>query len=580
MISYFPVVTGSLSVSGSVNISGGITASGGITISGSIDSASYAATASFVALAQSASNAIVAQTSSYANNLTVAGTLTAQTLVVQTITSSVDFVTGSTRFGSTIGNTHQFTGSVSITGSLSVNNTTPSFTLTDVAATGNNGNVSIRAEKPGIGYNTLNYIGFQHIFKGGGTESTFLTINSAGAATFASSVKMGNASSAAILTTATGADIIVGSGTDSSPAFQVWDDNSLSIPRFIVTRGGLVRINTTSTLGGGIFGLNGNIEFGGTAGGNYRITNYQAGFLAFGTDNTERMRITSAGFVGINGDPLSNARLSVTDAGAIIVSGNAVAGSTAKGIYVENSNNGDESIGVWFRTGGNHLSGISGQRSNTAGGWGTDLRFYTHEDNTVDLTTTRERMRVSSNGTVFVGTSSVGGSLHIVGTGTAFIVGQSGSGAKQLLVGIDSGTGTSELQSVWQGTAYTRLNLNPNGGQVYAGGSRLDNISDERVKDNIQPITGALDKVLSITGKKFHLKDEEEGKLRYGFIAQELEGILDEFVVQTNMTFKKDDLEVENVKSLDNWASSWSALLVEAIKELNTKFEDYKATHP
>jgi hypothetical protein len=118
MISYFPVVTGSLSVSGSVNISGGITASGGISISGSIASASFASTASFVALAQSASNAVAAQTASFANTLTVAGNLTAQTLVVQTITSSVDFVTGSTRFGSTIGNTHQFTGSVSITGSL------------------------------------------------------------------------------------------------------------------------------------------------------------------------------------------------------------------------------------------------------------------------------------------------------------------------------------------------------------------------------------------------------------------------------------------------------------------------------
>jgi hypothetical protein len=61
-----------------------------------------------------------ALTASYANNFTVAGTLTAQTIVVQTITSSVDYVTGSTRFGSLLSNTHRFTGSVSITGSLNV----------------------------------------------------------------------------------------------------------------------------------------------------------------------------------------------------------------------------------------------------------------------------------------------------------------------------------------------------------------------------------------------------------------------------------------------------------------------------
>jgi hypothetical protein len=123
MVQYFPIVTGSLTVSGSLLVSGGITASGGISISGSIASASYAAstsnalaaqTASYVLNAQSASNAVVAQTASYANALTVAGTLTAQTLVVQTITSSVDFVTGSTRFGTLLTNTHVFSGSVTM----------------------------------------------------------------------------------------------------------------------------------------------------------------------------------------------------------------------------------------------------------------------------------------------------------------------------------------------------------------------------------------------------------------------------------------------------------------------------------
>jgi hypothetical protein len=37
------------------------------------------------------------------------------------------------------------------------------------------------------------------------------------------------------------------------------------------------------------------------------------------------------------------------------------------------------------------------------------------------------------------------------------------------------------------------------------------------------------------------------------------------------MTFTKDDLVVENVKSIENWASSWAALLVEAIKELKSQ---------
>ena len=56
-----------------------------------------------------------------ASNALITNTLTVQTIIAQVITSSTDFVTGSTRFGTLLTNTHQFTGSVSITGSLTVN---------------------------------------------------------------------------------------------------------------------------------------------------------------------------------------------------------------------------------------------------------------------------------------------------------------------------------------------------------------------------------------------------------------------------------------------------------------------------
>jgi hypothetical protein len=92
-----------INLSGSLELTGSLVVTGGITMSGSIASSSFA---------------INASTASSADNLLVRNTLTAQTLVVQTITSSVDFVTGSTRFGSIADNTHQFTGSVSISGSL------------------------------------------------------------------------------------------------------------------------------------------------------------------------------------------------------------------------------------------------------------------------------------------------------------------------------------------------------------------------------------------------------------------------------------------------------------------------------
>jgi hypothetical protein len=114
-----------------ISSSGAITTTGVISGSNAL-SASYAVsasnalnaiTASFVANAQSASNAVTAQTASFANTFTVNSTLTAQTLVVQTITSSVDYVTGSTRFGSLLDNTHIFTGSIDTSGSINFTNT-------------------------------------------------------------------------------------------------------------------------------------------------------------------------------------------------------------------------------------------------------------------------------------------------------------------------------------------------------------------------------------------------------------------------------------------------------------------------
>lgn len=70
---------------------------------------------------------------SISGSITSNGTITAQTLVVQTVTSSVDFITGSARFGSLAANTHQFTGSILASGSIQFSN---SATITTNAGTG------------------------------------------------------------------------------------------------------------------------------------------------------------------------------------------------------------------------------------------------------------------------------------------------------------------------------------------------------------------------------------------------------------------------------------------------------------
>jgi hypothetical protein len=76
--------------------------------------------------------------------------------------------------------------SLHINGTPGQNN--PSLRLTDSAASGNGGNVYISADKTGVGYNNLTTIAFSHTFKGGGSATNYLTIDSNGISCFACQV--------------------------------------------------------------------------------------------------------------------------------------------------------------------------------------------------------------------------------------------------------------------------------------------------------------------------------------------------------------------------------------------------------
>ena len=156
----FQVFSNNLVVTSGSNIStGGYTGSlfGTASYASNANSSSYAlnsTSASYAVNSTSASytlSASYAATSSYADSFTVAGTLTAQTIIVQTITSSVEYVTGSTQFGSQLSNTHQFTGSVSITGSLAVNDS-------DVILTNQTSSMSVATASYVVNAQTASYV--------------------------------------------------------------------------------------------------------------------------------------------------------------------------------------------------------------------------------------------------------------------------------------------------------------------------------------------------------------------------------------------------------------------------------------
>ena len=170
---YQPVISGSLTVTGSTTFFGNITInSGSLTMtSGSLTgtaslasnalllqgtgSVGFATTASLLEVSSSqqqisssqqqisasllnvvANYATTGSNSFRANqsitgSLVVSSTITAQTLVVQTVTSSIVYSSGSNLFGSALGDRQTFTGSVNITGSLTVNTTGTEFQVTN-----------------------------------------------------------------------------------------------------------------------------------------------------------------------------------------------------------------------------------------------------------------------------------------------------------------------------------------------------------------------------------------------------------------------------------------------------------------
>jgi hypothetical protein len=66
---------------------------------------------------------------------------------------------------------------------------------------------------------------------------------------------------------------------------------------------------------------------------------------------------------------------------------------------------------------------------------------------------------------------------------------------------------------------------------------------------------------------------DENGKLRYGFVAQEVQPYLNDFVTESDRYYEKDDIKIENLLTLESSGSSWAALLVEAIKEQQSQIE-------
>ena len=146
-----------------------------------------------------------------------------------------------------------------------------------------------------------------------------------------------------------------------------------------------------------------------------------------------------------------------------------------------------------------------------------------------------------------------------------FVIKSETSNKHLLLKGNDGGATITALDLDMENSGDAYFNNDISGSTIRASGDVIAfNSSDERYKDNLQPISEPLWKVNQIGGYTFDWNDKQntyEGH-DVGVIAQEIHKVLPEVVGEKNDGY----LGVKYEKIVP--------LLIESIKELNKKIED------
>ena len=600
---------------------------------------------------------------SITGSLVVSSTITAQTLVVQTVTSSILYSSGSNVFGNQLANTQTFTGSVNITGSVSlvgaitqinanttssfagivgINNNAPSNQLHIVGIDGSNFTDGIRVARNGTPsqYATLNMAGGTYNFLatntttgapgfawltsqtgtsttssmvlngsgylgiGNASPSEFLTIgDSTNTSASRRAITLGgsgygnpgnpntgsNGDKVILFNSATGAsgDMRLGVGTlgdlwykssvyhrffvnnfDGSAVIEVMRIASGSIGIGTSTPSNTLQV-VSSNINGGIYNTNsggdsiGMIPFQRTNAGNFfglsrngqmsifafpsasvfSIGTQNANDMIFGTNDTERIRITSAGVLTFTGAAtFSGNTMALTGANpGITLTGSQTnlycylslnAGTASNAIYT--LANSYATTGPYIAGAlaiiGSSSAGISISSTHASGG----IRFYSAD--TI-------RMTIPSSGGLYVSTDTASSPGGVAGLSNIFNPYNDGQWALALQnnastnasargLGIKFGNtfNNASNEFIWciEGTT-VRFYVDSDGG-IRNYSANNSNLSDERVKKDIVPLESYWDKFKNIGIVKFKYKDQSHEDYNIGVIAQQVESIAPEFV--------------------------------------------------
>ena len=293
---------------------------------------------------------------------------------------------------------------------------------------------------------------------------------------------------------------------------------------------------------------------------------YSASGIAFGTNNTERMRINVSGNVGIGtttpGVRLVNAGATLAETptlGSATIGANAILSANGLyGIYTGVSSAGYVWQQVQRNDGNGSVYALALQPSGGNVGIGTASPSQKLEVNgsiyalgylVGEMSFTSNQVYRNSANEMYLNYSGTGNT--ILGNSTGNVLINTTTGSYKLTV-----NGNASFGSVYVGSLGT--------GTVYSSSGTLTNTnpSDKRLKDNITPITYGLNEVLQLNPVSFDWKNDNNKNKQFGFIAQEVQSVMPEAVIQGEyLGLEKDAIYTA---------------LVNAIKELKKEIDELK----
>ena len=277
------------------------------------------------------------------------------------------------------------------------------------------------------------------------------------------------------------------------------------------------------------------------------------GSLRLGTNDTERMRISSGGEVGI-GSTATTYKLNIQNASASAFDGMQVAGDNA-------------SYNLIFQSGSVSASGTLFGVNKARG------QFISSNNSPITIgtldafplvfgTNATERMRIDSSGNVGIGTASPDQKLVV------------------------SGNTTSAIQRIFNLNAVNtyQMSFHNSVGEVGtistgSGSTAYNTSSDYRLKENVVPMTNALATVAQLKPCTYTWKSD--GKNGQGFIAHELQAVVPQCVTGEKDAVEtytdEDGNEQTRIKPQGVDTSFLVATLTSAIQELKAELDTVKA---